>query len=63
MTTKKKPLFNLNNHKKKVVIVSVGTVVVLWNFIIIPVAASNGLVLPPVTIEHLRTAATLMLGF
>lgn len=60
----KKPLFRFkNNHNKKVAIISVLSAVVLWNFIIIPVAAMYSLILPPVTIEHLRTAATFLMGF
>lgn len=62
MTTKKKPLFTPSKHKKKIIVLSVGAIVVLWNFVAIPVAATNGLTLPPVTIDHLRTASMLLLG-
>jgi hypothetical protein len=59
----KKPLFNLTKHKKKVLAVGIIAVMFIWNFIIVPIAAFYGLTLPLITIEHLRTAATILLGF
>lgn len=50
----KKPLFDFNDHKKKLIVVCVGTGVLIWDFIIVPVAAVKGLILPPITLEHLK---------
>lgn len=55
-----KPLINIKDHQTKVAIVSLGVVIVLWDFIIVPVAASKGLILPIVTMDHIRAMAILV---
>lgn len=60
----KKPLFSFKNkHRKKIAILVVGVLVVLWNFIAVPVAATHGITLPPVTLAHLQAAGSFLLGF
>ena len=57
----KKPLFDFNDHKKKLIVIGAGTCVLLWDFIIIPVAATKGLILPPITLEHLKNLGMLLI--
>lgn len=54
-------LFDITDHKKKIIVITAGILVFIWDFLIVPIAASKGLILPAITIEHLRTVGTLLL--
>lgn len=50
------------NHPKKTLAALVLVFTFLWNFIVVPLAATNALVLPPLTIEHLQSALSFLVG-
>lgn len=48
-------IWKLGNKERKAMIGFLAFDVIVWNFLVVPVAATQGILLPQVTLEHIMS--------